>query len=254
MDTTSILLGEIFGTMFLILLGDGVVAGVLLAKSKAQNAGWIVITAAWAFAVFVGVVVAGPFSGAHLNPAVTIGLLTSNLVNGTGGTPIDQVPFYLVGEFVGAMIGALLVAVHYWPHWVETEDAGLKLAVFSTGPAIRNTAFNFISEVIGTFVLVFVVFAFGSNGSAAGLASLGALPVALLVFSIGMSLGGTTGYAINPARDLGPRIIHAILPIPGKGSSDWGYSWIPVVGPLVGGVLAALVYNYAWINIVKLPA
>jgi glycerol uptake facilitator protein len=248
MDTTSILLGEIFGTMFLILLGDGVVAGVLLAKSKAQNAGWIVITAAWAFAVFVGVVVAGPFSGAHLNPAVTVGLAVQ------GATPIANVPFYLVGEMVGAMIGAALVALHYWPHWVETEDPGLKLAVFSTGPAIRNYPLNFISEVIGTFVLVFVVLAFGSNGSAAGLASLGALPVALLVFSIGMSLGGTTGYAINPARDLGPRIIHQLLPIPGKGSSDWAYSWIPVVGPIVGGILAALVYNYAWINIVKLPA
>ena len=248
MDTTSILLGEIFGTMFLILLGDGVVAGVLLAKSKAQNAGWIVITAAWAFAVFVGVVVAGPFSGAHLNPAVTVGLAVQ------GATPWENVPFYLVGEMVGAMIGAALVALHYWPHWVETEDPGLKLAVFSTGPAIRNIPLNVVSEVIGTFVLVFVVLAFGSNGSAAGLASLGALPVALLVFSIGMSLGGTTGYAINPARDLGPRIIHQILPIPGKGGSDWAYSWVPVVGPILGGILAALVYNYAWINIVKLPA
>jgi glycerol uptake facilitator protein len=248
MDNTSILLGEIFGTMFLILLGDGVVAGVLLAKSKAQNAGWIVITAAWAFAVYVGVVVAGPFSGAHLNPAVTLGLAVQ------GATPWDKVPFYLVGEFVGAMIGAALVVLHYWPHWIETEDKGLKLAVFSTGPAVRNIPLNFVSEVIGTFVLVFVVLAFGSNGSAAGLASLGALPVAILVFSIGMSLGGTTGYAINPARDLGPRIIHQLLPIPGKGSSDWAYSWVPVVGPIVGGILAALIYNYAWINIVKLPA
>ena len=246
MDTTSILLGEIFGTMFLILLGDGVVAGVLLAKSKAQNAGWIVITAAWAFAVFVGVVVAGPFSGAHLNPAVTVGLAVQ------GATPIANVPFYLVGEMVGAMIGAALVALHYWPHWVETEDPGLKLAVFSTGPAIRNYPLNFISEVIGTFVLVFVVLAFGSNGSAAGLAALGALPVALLVFSIGMSLGGTTGYAINPARDLGPRIIHQLLPIPGKGSSDWAYSWIPVVGPIVGGVVAALVYQGVWVGMMGL--
>jgi glycerol uptake facilitator protein len=245
MDNTSILLGEIFGTMFLILLGDGVVAGVLLAKSKAQNAGWIVITAAWAFAVFVGVVVAGPFSGAHLNPAVTFGLAVQ------GATPWDKVPFYLVGEFVGAMIGAALVALHYWPHWVETQDPGLKLAVFSTGPAIRNIPLNFVSEVIGTFVLVFVVLAFGANGSAAGLASLGALPVAILVFSIGMSLGGTTGYAINPARDLGPRIIHQLLPIPGKGASDWAYSWVPVVGPIVGGVLAALIFNYAWKDIVK---
>ncbi len=248
MDNTSILLGEIFGTMFLVLLGDGVVAGVLLAKSKAQNAGWIVITAAWAFAVFVGVVVAGPFSGAHINPAVTIGLAVQ------GGTPWDQVPVYLIGQMVGAIIGAALVALHYWPHWVETEDPGLKLAVFSTGPAIRNIPLNFVSEVIGTFVLVFVVLAFGSNGSAAGLASLGAMPVAILVFSIGMSLGGTTGYAINPARDLGPRIIHQLLPIPGKGGSDWAYSWVPVVGPIVGGIIAALIYNNLWINIVKLPA
>jgi glycerol uptake facilitator protein len=248
MTTTDILIGEIFGTMFLILLGDGVVAGVLLAKSKAQNAGWIVITAAWAFAVFVGVVVAGPVSGAHLNPAVTIGLLTQNLIMGSGGTPIDQVPFYLIGEFVGAAIGAALVALHYWPHWKETEDPGLKLAVFSTGPAIRNTGLNLISEIIGTFVLVFVVLAFGTNGSAAGLAALGALPVALLVFAIGMSLGGTTGYAINPARDLSPRVIHAILPIPGKGDSDWGYSWIPVVGPLIGGIVAAVVYAAVWQN------
>ena len=238
----NILVAETFGTMFLILLGDGVVAGVLLAKSKANSAGWIVITAAWAFAVFVGVVVAGPISGAHLNPAVTIGLAVQ------GATPWDKVPTYLIGEFLGAFIGALLVALHYWPHWKETEDAGLKLAVFSTGPAIRNYPLNFVSEVIGTFVLVFVVLAFGTNGSAAGLASLGALPVALLVFSIGMSLGGTTGYAINPARDLGPRIIHQLLPIPGKGQSDWAYSWVPVVGPIVGGILAALVYNGVWVN------
>jgi glycerol uptake facilitator protein len=233
----SILVGEIFGTMFLILLGDGVVAGVLLAKSKAQNAGWIVITAAWAFAVFVGVVVAAPFSGAHLNPAVTIGLAVKETLSPAGGTTWDQVPFYLVGEMVGAMIGAVLVAIHYWPHWVETEDPGLKLAVFSTGPAIRNTAFNFVSEVIGTFVLVFVILAFGDHT-----ASIGPLAVTILVWSIGMSLGGTTGYAINPARDLGPRIIHQLLPIPGKGASDWAYSWIPVVGPILGGIVAAVVW------------
>lgn len=240
----NVLLGEIFGTMFLILLGDGVVAGVLLAKSKAQNAGWIVITAAWAFAVFVGVVVSGPFSGAHLNPAVTVGLAVQS-------GNFSNVPAYLIGQFVGAFIGATLVAIHYWPHWAETEDPGLKLAVFSTGPAIRNIPLNFVSEVIGTFVLVFVVMTFGDNS---GLASLGPLTVALLVFVIGMSLGGTTGYAINPARDLGPRIIHAVLPIPGKGDSDWSYSWVPVLGPIVGGVLAALVYNFAWSNIVSLPA
>ena len=243
MTTTDILIGETFGTMLLILLGDGVVAGVLLAKSKAQNSGWIVITFAWAFAVFAGVVVAGPVSGAHLNPAVTIGLAVQ------GRTPWDQVPFYLIGEFLGAFLGAILVAIHYWPHWSETEDPGLKLAVFSTGPAIRNVPLNFVSEVIGTFVLVFVILTFGNSGDAAGLAALGALPVALLVVVIGLSLGGTTGYAINPARDLGPRIIHAILPIPGKRDSDWGYSWIPVVAPILGGVVAAfaadaIVTNY----------
>ncbi len=241
-DPVKVFLAETFGTGLLVLLGDGVVAGVLLAKSKSQNAGWIVITAAWAFAVYVGVVVAGPISGAHLNPAVTIGLAVN------GATPWDHVPVYLAGEFVGAFIGAILVAIHYWDHFKETEVAGLKLAVFSTGPNIRNIPLNFVSEVIGTFVLVFVVLAFGTNGSAAGLAALGALPVALLVWSIGLSLGGTTGYAINPARDLGPRIIHAILPIPGKGDSDWSYSWVPVAGPVVGGILAAVVYGAVWIN------
>lgn len=239
---TNIFLAEVFGTGLLILLGDGVVAGVLLTRSKAQNAGWIVITAAWAFAVFVGVVVAGPISGAHLNPAVTVGLAVN------GNLPWDKVPLYLIGEFVGAFVGATLVTIHYWDHFKQTEDKGLKLAVFSTAPNIRNIPLNVVSEIIGTFVLVFVVLAFGTNGSAAGLASLGALPVALLVWSIGMSLGGTTGYAINPARDLGPRIIHAILPIPGKGGSDWEYSWVPVVGPILGGILAGVVYQVIWIG------
>ena len=240
---TNIMIAEIVGTMLLILLGDGVVAGVLLAKSKSNNAGWIVITAAWALAVFVGVVVAGPISGAHLNPAVTVGLATA------GAITWGQVPMYLIAEMIGAMLGAALVVVHYWDHFKATEDQGLKLAVFSTGPNIRNYGLNFVSEVIGTFVLVFVVLAFGTNGSAAGLAALGALPVALLVFSIGMSLGGTTGYAINPARDLGPRIVHAILPVPGKGGSDWGYSWVPVVGPIVGGIVAALFYQAVWVGV-----
>jgi glycerol uptake facilitator protein len=239
----DIFLGEMLGTGLLILLGDGVVAGVLLARSKAENAGWIVITLAWGLAVFVGVVVAGPITGAHLNPAVTLGLAA------IGATPWEDVPFYLAGEFVGAFIGALLVYLHYLPHWQVTENADLKLAVFSTGPAIRNTPANFISEFIGTFVLVFVVLTFGNSGDSAGLAALGALPVALLVVVIGLSLGGTTGYAINPARDLSPRIAHAILPIPGKRDSDWGYSWIPVVAPIVGGVVAAfmadaIVTNY----------
>jgi glycerol uptake facilitator protein len=246
---TNIFIAEVFGTGLLVLLGDAVVAGVLLAKSKSQNAGWIVITAAWAFAVFVGVVVAGPISGAHLNPAVTIGLAVQ------GALAWDLVPVYLIGEFIGAFIGAILVTIHYWDHFKETEDPGLKLAVYSTGPNIRNIPLNFVSEVIGTFVLVFVIFTFGTNGTSdgvgltpGGLASLGALPVALLVWSIGLSLGGTTGYAINPARDLGPRIIHAILPIPGKGDSDWSYSWVPVLGPIVGALIAALAYNAVWVN------
>jgi glycerol uptake facilitator len=232
---------EVIGTGVLILLGDGVVAGVLLARSKAQNSGWIVITWAWALAVFCGVVIAGPISGAHLNPAVTLGLAIN------GATPWAEVPVYFAGEMLGAFIGAVLVYLHYMPHWAATEDADLKLAVFSTGPAIRSTTWNFVSEVIGTFVLVFVIFAFANNGSA-GLAALGALPVALLVLVIGLALGGTTGYAINPARDLGPRIAHFLLPIPGKRDSDWSYSWIPVVGPLVGGALAAIVYQVTFTN------
>lgn len=236
-------LAEVLGTGALILLGDGVVAGVLLAKSKAQNSGWIVITTAWAFAVFVGVIIAGPISGAHLNPAVTIGLAIN------GATPWAEVPVYIIAQMLGAFIGAVLVFLHYYPHWQETEDANLKLAVFSTGPAIRSPMWNFVSEVIGTFVLVFVIFAFANNkGPAEGLASLGALPVAFLVLVIGLALGGTTGYAINPARDLGPRIAHFLLPIPGKRDSDWSYSWIPVLGPIVGGALAAVVYGLTFTN------
>jgi glycerol uptake facilitator protein len=248
--STNIVIAEIVGTMLLILLGDGVVAGVLLAKSKSNSAGWIVITAAWAFAVFVGVVVAGPISGAHLNPAVTVGLAVN------GNITWGQVPEYIIAEMIGAMIGATLVLIHYWDHFKATEDQGLKLAVFSTGPNIRNYPLNFVAEVIGTFVLVFVILTFGTNGSAdgvqigkGGMAAVGALPVALLVWSIGMSLGGNTGYAINPARDLGPRIIHAILPVPGKGASDWAYSWVPVAGPIVGGILAALFYQAVWVGI-----
>jgi glycerol uptake facilitator len=239
-------LSEVIGTGTLILLGDGVVAGVLLARSKAQNSGWIVITTAWAFAVFCGVVVAGPISGAHINPAVTLAVFLNSSMNG-GTFGFDQVIGYWIAQMIGAFIGGVLVFLHYYPHWEVTEDADLKLAVFSTGPAIRSTLWNFVSEVIGTFVLVFVIFAFANNGKA-GLAALGALPVALLVLVIGLSLGGTTGYAINPARDLGPRIAHFVLPISGKRDSDWAYSWIPVVGPLLGGALAAIVYQAAFTN------
>ena len=229
----SIFVSEVIGTGLLILLEDGVVAGVPLSKSTAENSGWIVITFGWAMAVAMAVYAVGRFDGAHLNPAVTLGLAV------IGSTPWDKVPEYLAGEFVGAMLGALLVWVHYSHHFKETDDPGLKLAVFSTGPAIRNPALNFVSEVIGTFVLVFGVLAIGGN-AAPGSSGLTPLLVGLLVFSIGLSLGGPTGYAINPARDLGPRIMHFVLPIAGKGSSDWEYAWIPVVAPIAGGILGAI--------------
>jgi len=237
-------LGELIGTMILVLLGNGVVAGVLLSKSKAQNGGWIVITVAWAMAVFVGAYTAAASSGAHLNPAVTIGLAVA------GSFAWGLVPIYISAQMIGAFIGAVLVWLHYFPHWAVTEDPGLKLAAFSTGPAIPNVLWNLVSEIIGTFVLVFGIFAIkgftmnDASGAAfnVNLGALGIIPVALLVLVIGLSLGGTTGYAINPARDLGPRIAHAILPIPGKGSSDWGYAWIPVVGPIIGAVIAGLLY------------
>lgn len=236
-----IFVAEMVGTAILILLGDGVVAGVLLAKSKAENAGWIVITFGWGMAVALAVYAVSNYGGAHLNPAVTLGLLASGA--DYSGSEVAQ---YIGGQFAGAAIGALLVFLHYLPHWKETEDPGLKLAVFSTGPAIRNPVTNVISEVIGTFMLVFGVLAivdhFGGIDAAFS-TSFVPLIVGLLVFGIGLSLGGPTGYAINPARDLGPRIMHAILPIPGKGASDWSYAWIPVVGPIIGGVLAGWVFK-----------
>jgi glycerol uptake facilitator protein len=230
--------GEFLGTMILILLGDGVVAGVLLNRSKSHNGGWIVITAGWAFAVMAGVFTATAFgsSDAHLNPAVTLGFA---VFKGDYSKLITYIPAQLIGAF----LGAVLVYLMYLPHWAETSDAGLKLAVYSTGPAIRNTMTNLISEIIGTFVLILVVAAIFSNAmSGTGPApALGPYLVASLVWGIGLSLGGPTGYAINPARDLGPRIAHFVLPIAGKGDSDWSYSWIPVVGPLVGGGLAGLI-------------
>jgi glycerol uptake facilitator protein len=226
---------EVIGTAILILLGDGVVAAVLLAQSKAQNSGWIVITFGWGMAVAMAVYAVGQFSGAHLNPAVTVGLAIE------GSTEWSDVPTYFAGEFVGAFIGATLVWAAYSNHWRATEDPGLKLAVFCTGPAIRNTVANVITEVIGTFMLVFGVLAIVANELTVGLAP---LLVGLLVLAIGLSLGGPTGYAINPARDLGPRIMHAILPIPGKGPSDWGYAWIPVVAPLIGGALGGLCFDW----------
>ena len=237
----SIIGAETIGTALLILLGDGVVAAVLLGKSKAENSGWIVITFGWAMAVAMAVFAIGQFSGAHLNPAVTLGLWINGNIDG------GDVPKYLIGEFAGAFIGATLVLASYYQHFQETEDPGLKLAVFATGPAIRNPVFNLITEAVGTFVLVFGVLSITDPGNK-GLAASGLTPliVGFLVFAIGLSLGGPTGYAINPARDLGPRIMHAILPVPGKGPSDWGYSWIPVVGPLIGGAIGALVYGACW--------
>ena len=232
-------LGELLGTMILILLGNGVVAAVLLNKSKAQNSGWIVITAGWAFAVLSGVFVAAATGSpqADLNPAVTIAKMVM------GGTTMNDGVTRMAGEMVGAFLGSVLVFLAYFQHWGETSDAGLKLACHSTGPAIRNTFWNLVTEIIGTFVLVFVIFAiFAKLGATGGNPAPGVGPylVAILVWGIGLSLGGPTGYAINPARDLGPRIAHAVLPIPGKGSSDWGYALVPVIGPIIGGVVAAL--------------
>lgn len=235
------LTAEMLGTMFLILLGNGVVANVVLTGTKGHNSGWMVITTGWAMAVFVGVAVAGPISGAHINPAVTISLAIA------GKFPWAKVGYYIVAQLAGAMLGQFLVWLLYKDHFAITEDKGLKLAAFSTGPAIRKTSSNLISEILGTFVLMFVILYFtnaemGPEKTPIGLGSLGAIPVTFLVWVIGISLGGTTGYAINPARDLGPRIMHTILPIPNKGSSDWGYGWIPVIGPIIGGGLAALIF------------
>jgi glycerol uptake facilitator protein len=232
-------LGEFLGTMVLILLGDGVVGGVLLNRTKAQNAGWMVITAGWAFAVMAGIYTARAVGGPNVGFINPVGPLVGVI---TGALATDKAVLYVAAEFAGAFIGAVLVWLHYWPHWRETNDPGLKLAVFCTGPAIRNPAANLLSEAIGTFALVFVGTAIVEkavvNEPSPGF--LGAPLVGALVWSIGLSLGATTGYAINPARDLSPRIAHALLPIPGKGGSDWGYAWIPVAGPVIGATVAAL--------------
>ena len=229
---------EFLGTLVLVLLGCGVVACVSLKKSKGEGAGWIVVTLAWGLAVFCGVLIAGPWSGAHLNPAVTLGLAAA------GKFPWTDVGPFIVAQILGGIVGALLVYVFYKDHFDATEGEDTKLGVFATIPAIENKTRNLICEIIGTFILVLVILFIGDEGNASqvGLGSVGALPVALLVVVIGMSFGGTTGYAINPARDFGPRIAHAILPIKGKGSSQWHYSWVPIAGPLIGGVVAALVY------------
>lgn len=237
-------IAEVIGTMLLILLGNGVVANVVLKDTKGNNGGWIVISLGWGLGVFVGVTVAGPVSGAHINPAVTVGLAIAGLF------PWAKVAMFVLAQMLGASLGAFLVWLFYRHHFNRTEDAGAQLACFSTGPAIRKTASNLISEVIGTFVLIFVILYIsepsmnipGVEDTKIGLGTLGALPVALLVTAIGLSLGGTTGYAINPARDLGPRIMHSILPMKYKGSSDWAYSWIPIAGPLSGAAIAAALY------------
>lgn len=232
-------IAEIIGTGFLMLLGLGIVANVSLNKTYGNNGGWISITTAWALAVFVGVTIAGPYSGAHINPAVTIGLAV------TGDFAWSMVPQYILAQFIGAMIGAFLVWLVYRDHFNATDDASTKLGVFCTSPAIRKTSSNLISEIVGTFALVFSVLYItqgnlGDSNQIIGLGSVGALPVAFIVWVIGLSLGGTTGYAINPARDLGPRMMHAILPFTSpKRDSDWGYAWIPVIGPIIGALLAA---------------
>lgn len=236
----TVFVSEIVGTAMLLLLGGGVVANVILAKNKGFGGGFLMINFGWGLAVFAGVTVAYA-SGAHLNPAVTIGLVTSGLAEFAPGVAVSvtSVLMYWAAQLIGAFIGAVIVFLAYKKHFDEEPDAGTKLAVFSTGPAIRSYGWNTFTEIVGTFVLVFVVIGFG-RAEPAGLAALGALPVALLVVGIGASLGGPTGYAINPARDLGPRIAHALLPIKGKGSSDWSYSWVPVVGPLIGGAIAGV--------------
>lgn len=241
------LLAEAIGTMLLVLLGDGVVANVVLNRTKGQNSGWIVITTGWGVAVAMAVYAVGRISGAHLNPAVTIGLAA------IGSFPWTNVPGYIVAQMIGAFIGAVFVWLTYLPHWKATADPASKLGVFATGPAMHNPVGNFISEVIGTAALLFGILAIAANAQTLSkpgdvdlsfVFSRGLQPllVGVLVLGIGLSLGGSTGYAINPARDLAPRIAHAVLPIPAKGSSDWGYSWIPVVAPIVGGIIGAGAY------------
>jgi glycerol uptake facilitator protein len=234
---------EFIGTMFLILLGNGVVANVILKGTKGYNGGWMVITTGWALAVFVGVVIAGPYSGAHLNPAVTLGLALS------GKFAWGKVLSYVLAQVLGAIAGAFLVWLVYRDHFNTTEDPDTQLAAFSTGPAIKNRTFNLLSEIVGTFVLMFVIFYFSDaqltdTRTPIGLGSLGALPVTFLVWAIGLSLGGTTGYAINPARDIGPRIAHSLLPINKKGSSNWSYAWIPIIGPFIGTAIAAFLFSF----------
>jgi glycerol uptake facilitator protein len=240
----SALLAELFGTAILIVLGDGVVANVVLQRTKGNNSGWIVITAGWAFAVTIAVYCVNSISGAHLNPAVSIALAS------IGSFPWAKVPLYIAAQVAGGFLGAVIVWLAYFPHWKATTDAESKLAVFSTIPAIRSPGANFVSEFIGGFVLVFAILAVLSPGNFVPGSDLakgfGPVLVGVIVMAIGLSLGGPTGYAINPARDLGPRIAHAALPIYGKGSSQWGYAWIPIVAPTIGAVFAAFSYHLIW--------
>lgn len=232
----SPIISEILGTSVLILLGNGVVANVVLRHTKGHNSGWIVITFGWAIAVFVGVFIAAESSGAHLNPAVTLALAI------TGKFPWSQVPTYMLAQLSGAMIGAAMVWLSYKPHFDHTDDAGAIQASFCTAPALPHRWYNVITETIGTFILVLGVLFIAAPGTSLG--ALDALPVALLVLALGLSLGGPTGYAINPARDLGPRIMHALLPIPHKSHSNWSYSWTPVIGPFAGSTLAAFLFMW----------
>ena len=230
----TIFFAELVGTLLLILLGDGVVANVVLKNSKGSGSGWIVITTGWALAVAIPALIFGSYSGAHFNPALTIALAV------IGKTAWSQVPIYFAGQFLGAFLGAALVFVYNYDQFKTSDNKGDKLAVFCTGPAVRNTTINFICEVVGTFVLVFGILGIGAQNLTNGI---GTLFVGLLIWAIGLSLGGTTGYAINPARDLGPRIAHALLPIPNKGDSDWTYAWIPVIAPIIGAVLGAVSFT-----------
>jgi glycerol uptake facilitator protein len=239
---------EFIGTMLLVLFGNGVVANVVLSRTKGNDAGWIVIAAGWGIAVFIGAFCASEFSGAHINPAVTVAMVLG------GKLAVGQAGGYIIAQFIGAIVGAALVYLFYREHFNVSDDADAKLGCFCTAPNIRNLSQAFLCEVIGTFVLILPIFLIAAPSltqgdvSAAsdpvlGLGSLGLLPVGLLVFGIGLSLGGTTGYAINPARDLGPRLVHALLPIRGKRDSDWSYAWVPVAGPIAGAILAALVHQ-----------
>lgn len=232
---------ELIGTLLLILFGGGVCANVSLQKTYSHGAGWLTISFGWAIGVFVGVFVAGSISGAHLNPAVTLGLALA------GAFPWAEVPVYISAQLLGAFLGASVVSLHFKTHFQATPDANAIRGIYCTSPAIPNFFYNLISEIVGTFALVFPVFYLSGaqiDGKTASLGALDALPVALLVLGIGVSLGGTTGYAINPARDLGPRLAHALWPIPNKGHSNWFYAWVPIVGPLIGAALAAGLFVY----------